>query len=113
MKKLLNFFSVALDSPTSYYWHFILQRKLKKYSKKIEKDSRLIGKGHRGLSKLCSVIGLAQSISDVPFMEDMNFLESIALELSLENMKSVGEVLNVERLWSLFYGWYKVARTFW
>lgn len=48
----------------------------------------LIGKGHRGLPKLCSVIGLAPSISDVQFTEHMNLLESIALQLCLENIKS-------------------------
>ena len=53
--------------------------------------SRLISKGHRGLSKLCTVIGLAPLVSDVQFTEHMNFLESIALELRLEIMKSAGE----------------------
>ena len=54
----------------------------------------LIEKGHRGLSKLCNVIGLAPSLSDVQFMEHVNFLESIASELYLENVKSAKEKAN-------------------
>ena len=53
--------------------------------------SHLIGKGHRGLSKLCSAMEIAPAVSDIRFTEHMNFLESIALELRLENMKSAGE----------------------
>ena len=54
----------------------------------------LIEKGHRGLSKLCNVIGLAPSVSNVQFMEHVNFLESIASELCLENVKSAKEKAN-------------------
>ena len=70
---------------------FVIQRKSRKYLKLTEKvfwPFVLIGKGHRGLPKLCSVIGLAPSISDVQFTEHMNLLESIALQLCLENIKS-------------------------
>lgn len=70
---------------------FVTQRKSGKYLKLTEKvfwPFVLIGKGQRGLPKLCSVIGLAPSISDVQFTEHMNLLESIALQLCLENIKS-------------------------
>ena len=53
--------------------------------------SRLTGKEHKNLPKLCGVIGLAPPISDVRCMEHMNFHESIGLEPCLENMKSAGE----------------------
>ena len=53
--------------------------------------SCLNGKVHTGLSELWSVIGPAPPISDVRFTKHMNFLENIALELCLKNMKSAGE----------------------
>lgn len=53
--------------------------------------SHLIVRGHRVLSKLCSVIGLALPVSDVPFTEHINFFESIASGFRLEKVKSAKE----------------------
>ena len=64
---------------------FILNKKqIFQINRKSVLASRLVGKEHRSLSKLCSVIGLATPVSDVRFMEYMNFLETIALELTLK-----------------------------
>ena len=84
----------TFDEDCSQKETFYTTKKKKQIFKRNRKTvlvSHLIGKGYISLSKLCSVIGLAPSSSDVQFMKHMNFLRSITLELCLESMKSTRE----------------------